>query len=348
MGLIRRSVEIPIFLKLREGTLHRARRIVEESVPSLAIPLLVTDAQSHALAVEALASQWPGCVPHCIGDNTFAECDRLAEIFRNAGHGFVLGFGGGRALDVGKCVARQTSGIFVSMPTHPSHDGIASPVAVLKDARGVSQSVAGVMPTGVLVDLGLLARASERTVAAGTGDLISNLSAIADWQLAEEDTGERVDDYALLLADQSALLVLRYLEGGGRISEPGYRKRLVEGLILSGIAMNIAGSSRPASGAEHEFSHAIDALFPGKATLHGFQVAFGMLIAEKLREKDIAPLKRVFAGVGLPTTVAALGLTLDEAAEALAHAPKTRPDRYTILEKRGLTREECRAMVASV
>lgn len=345
MGLIRRLVDIPIFLKLREGALHSARRIVEECHPSLTNPLIVTDPRSHALAVTLLARQWDGREPNCIGDNTFAECDRIAT---SGGHGFVVGFGGGRALDVAKMVARRAGCSFVSIPTHLSHDGIASPVAVLKDERGVSRSVAGIMPIGVIADLAVLAQAPERTVIAGTGDLLSNLSAIEDWLLAEKETGEKVDDYALLLADQSARHVLHYLEFGGRIAETGYRKLLVEGLILSGIAMNIAGSSRPASGAEHEFSHAIDVCFPEKARLHGLQVAFGTLVAEKLRGKDIGLLKRIFGQVGLPTSVEDLGLTLDEAAQALEHAPATRPERYTIIEKRGLTFEEGRAVLDSV
>jgi glycerol-1-phosphate dehydrogenase [NAD(P)+] len=186
----------------------------------------------------------------------------------------------------------------------------------------------------------LLGQAPRDSILAGTGDMVSNLSAIEDWRLAERDIGEPIDDYALLISSQSAQMVLRYLEKSVAVDSKTYLEVLVEGLILSGIAMNIAGNSRPASGAEHEISHAIDALFPKKARLHGYQVAFGTLVADKIRGKDTSKLKELFASIGLPIHFQNLGLTLEEAVAALLHAPKTRPERYSILKKRKLTASE--------
>ena len=348
MELSRRAVDIPLFLKLRDGVLHDARAIIEGCRPEFDRPLIVTQRRYATLATEVLQPQWSATDVHVIEGNTSHDCAVVERLFLDSEASFILGCGGGRALDVGKYAATRLAVNFVSAPLAPSHDGIVSPVAVIADKSGTSQSLPARMPAGLIVDLAVLAAAPEESVVAGTGDLISNLSAVADWRLAECDKGEAVDDYALLLSEQSAQLVLRYLAGEGSTSDPQYRKALVEGLILSGIAMNIAGNSRPASGAEHEFSHAIDALFPRKAVRHGLQVAFGMLIAEKVRGNDLAELKGIFAKVGLPISYQSLGLSLDEAAQALHHAPATRPGRYTIFEKAQLTLEQCRELLSDL
>ena len=95
--------------------------------------------------------------------------------------------------------------------------------------------------------------------------------------------------------------------------------------------MAAAGSSRPCSGACHEISHAIDALYPDRAT-HGEQVA-GALFASFLREDGVVDeLDPAYDRLGVARVPGDLGLTDDEFAAAVAEAPSTRPDRYTILE----------------
>jgi glycerol-1-phosphate dehydrogenase [NAD(P)+] len=96
--------------------------------------------------------------------------------------------------------------------------------------------------------------------------------------------------------------------------------------------MAAAGSSRPCSGACHEISHAIDALYAGERT-HGEQVAVGALFASWLREDGVAEaLDAAFRRHGVPRLPSDLGLTNEQFAAAVAEAPSTRPDRYTILE----------------
>jgi len=119
------------------------------------------------------------------------------------------------------------------------------------------------------------------------------------------------------------------------LHDESFLEKLSHGLILSGIAMNIAGSSRPCSGSEHEISHAIDQLFPGTA-LHGQQVSVGTLIGSFLRGEDISHLIDFFARVKLPVSHKDLGLTDEQMVQVLLKAPETRPGRYTILEERKL------------
>jgi glycerol-1-phosphate dehydrogenase [NAD(P)+] len=109
---------------------------------------------------------------------------------------------------------------------------------------------------------------------------------------------------------------------------------LSEALVLSGIAMGIAGTSRPCSGACHEISHAIDLLFPDRTQPHGEQVGVGALFATFLRndEERFTELAYALAQHGLPISHHNLGFNDEEFTEIVKSAPTTRPDRFTILE----------------
>jgi glycerol-1-phosphate dehydrogenase [NAD(P)+] len=109
---------------------------------------------------------------------------------------------------------------------------------------------------------------------------------------------------------------------------------LGEALVLSGIAMSVAGTSRPCSGACHEISHAIDRLFPEQAASHGEQVGLGAAFATFLRgDRELSRRLVVFLRRhGLPVVPADIGLDVEQFTQAVLVAPTTRPGRYTILE----------------
>jgi glycerol-1-phosphate dehydrogenase [NAD(P)+] len=111
--------------------------------------------------------------------------------------------------------------------------------------------------------------------------------------------------------------------------------------VLSGLAMATAGSSRPCSGGEHEVLHAIDHLFPNDIA-HGELAGATSLFSCFLRgdDKHARDIDACLTRHGLPRTPSDLGLTEEQFAEAVAYAPATRPDRYTILEHLALDREE--------
>jgi glycerol-1-phosphate dehydrogenase [NAD(P)+] len=132
--------------------------------------------------------------------------------------------------------------------------------------------------------------------------------------------------------------VLKYHEiiAGG--SPEGVRI-LVEALVSSGVSMCIAGSSRPASGSEHLFSHALEIVAPGKA-LHGEAVALGTVIMLYIYGDPLwRRIKSVMEKIGLPTKARELGVTGEELVKALTIAHTIRPERYTILSESGLSRE---------
>jgi glycerol-1-phosphate dehydrogenase [NAD(P)+] len=134
----------------------------------------------------------------------------------------------------------------------------------------------------------------------------------------------------------------------GTVAEDSFLTTLAEGLVLSGLAMAVAGTSRPCSGACHETSHSIDSLFPDKSAPHGEQVALGALFATHVRgaKRDFVQLLAVMRRHGLPVSPIELGLSIEEFAQAIFHAPQTRPDRFTILEHLDMSRQQCDAAVA--
>lgn len=253
----------------------------------------------------------------------------------------VVGIGGGRTLDVAKYAAGLAGLPMVSVATNLSHDGIASPVASLEhDGRKGSYGVHG--PIAVVVDLDYVRRSPPEQLRAGIGDALSNLSALADWELAGRERGEQVDGLAAAFARAGAESLLTRADD---LLSDTFLRALAEALVLSGLAMAAAGSSRPCSGACHEISHAIDALFPGRAQ-HGTQVAVGALFASFLRDdphlQELDAALRRYEVARLP---ADLGLTDEEFAAAVAHGPSTRPDRFTVLEHLDLEGAEVEARV---
>jgi glycerol-1-phosphate dehydrogenase [NAD(P)+] len=129
--------------------------------------------------------------------------------------------------------------------------------------------------------------------------------------------------------------------------DPGSLRGLADALVMSGMAMICAGSSRPASGGEHEISHAIDQRFRGRA-LHGAQVAFGCVISVALYGEDTAAFRERLARLGLPQHPAELSLSEDVVVQLLLAAPETRPGRFTILEDADLDEAKARALVRSI
>jgi len=197
------------------------------------------------------------------------------------------------------------------------------------------------MPLAVVVDLDYVRAAPRALVAAGIGDVVSNLCAIADWQLAAEVRGERVDGLALAMARTAAEAVIARTD---TITDDAFLIVLADALVLSGMAMSVAGTSRPCSGACHEILHALDQAHPGRFQ-HGEIAGLGALFATHLRG-DTARVEQMRACLsrhGLAVRPADVGLTDEEFVDAVLAAPATRPDRYTILEHRGLDAEAVRA-----
>ena len=117
-----------------------------------------------------------------------------------------------------------------------------------------------------------------------------------------------------------------------------YKRQVTKALIVSGVSMSVAGSSRPASGAEHMVSHTLDKLAPGRA-LHGEQCGVATILTLYLHGGDWEQVRDCLAEVGAPTTAKELQMSREVLVEGLVEAHRIRPERYTILGDRGLSRD---------
>ncbi len=267
---------------------------------------------------------------------SIAYARQLVDEVRSYKPKLVIGFGGGKSIDLAKYVAYKLGLHFISAPTSASHDGIASPFASLKGTEK-PYSIRAATPLAIIADTSIVARAPERLLRAGSGDLIAKLTAVRDWQLAHKLKNEYYGEYAASLALLSAKHVMKFaslIRRGGSDAA----RIVLEGLISSGVAMCIAGSTRPASGSEHLFSHALDMIAP-KPALHGEQVALGTIMMMYLHGGDWRRVRRVLRKIGLPVTAKELGIDDYYIVKALTIAHKIRPERYTILGETGLTWE---------
>ncbi|CAN5515350.1 iron-containing alcohol dehydrogenase family protein [soil metagenome] len=273
----------------------------------------------------------------------------LGGLARRRGADAVVAIGGGRCLDVAKLAAARAGVAVVAVPTQPSHDGICSPVAVVPAGSGCGQSVGAVAPRLVFISVPTLLSAPLKSVAAGLGDLLANPLALRDWALASERGLATVDKRAWELSTESFERISPHfdsdIERTGR--DPARLRELADALVISGLAMIRAGNSRPASGGEHEISHAIDERFPGRA-LHGAQVAFGCIISTTLYGDDASALRARLRRVGLPDHPSQLGLSQNDVVEVLLCAPQTRPGRFTILEESDLDAARALALVTKI
>src|SRR5207247_1952061 len=207
-----------------------------------------------------------------IPDATMKEIREGEEKIRKGNIDFALGVGGGRSIDVAKCASFNAGVPFVSVPTAASHDGVVSSRAsIQKDGEKVS--LAAQTPIAVIMDTAIIAESPFRLLAAGCGDIISNLVAVKDWALARNLRNEYYSSYAAALSELAARLVIENASTiKPRLEESAWF--VCKALVSSGVAMSIAGSSRPASGSEHKFSHALDRLAK-KPALHGEQCGVG-------------------------------------------------------------------------
>jgi glycerol-1-phosphate dehydrogenase [NAD(P)+] len=342
MPLLARHVPSPLSVDVRPGAiaglteLLRDRRISSQGQ----VAVVVGPGQGDQIVAE-LQRDGTGVFP--VEGGSVRAALELVEGLREGYYDAVVGIGGGRTLDVAKYAASITGLPMVSVATNLAHDGIASPVASLEhDGRKGSYGVQ--MPIAVVVDIDYVRRCPPEQLRSGVGDALSNLSALADWELASRERGEPFDGVAAALARAAAESVLGRTDG---FDSSGFLTALAEALVLSGLAMAAAGSSRPCSGACHEISHAIDALYPDRAT-HGEQVAVGALFASFLRDDGLVDeLEPAYRRLGIARVPKEVGLTDDEFAAAVAEAPSTRPDRYTILEHLELDENAIRDRVRS-
>jgi len=294
-------------------------------------PIIITDPIVSEILKDKIAEL--GIEKILINEASILEARKIILSLSYSDVDAIVGIGGGRVLDISKVVASELNVHFISVPTTASHDGIASPVASFKEG-GKPVSIAAKPPTAVIADLEIIEKCPQRLIHSGFGDLISNITAVKDWKLSRDLTGESYNEIAASIATIPAYLLLEKTNGDFDLKKE--LELLLRGLIMSGVAIAMVGSSRPASGAEHKFSHALDYLGYGNAT-HGEQVGLGTIIFEFMYEENYGDgnwvsVKNALKKAGAPVRLSEVGISKDQALEALNYAKRIRRKRFTILE----------------
>jgi glycerol-1-phosphate dehydrogenase [NAD(P)+] len=347
----RRYMELPRYLRAVHGRAELVR-LLGEVTAELGFERAGVITGSTYTA--ALGAELTAALPAASGEPVHVEANTQAEVDRVARSSVreadvAVAIGGGKTIDVAKSACDTADVPLIVVPTQLTADGIASPVSVIRGADGTLHSGHGRLPIAVVVDLDVIAAAPPERTRAGLGDLLANQSALVDWQLAAAAGSEEVDDFAALLAQSATDLVYGAAPAGLAAGRPeaAFLHRLLRGLVLSGLAMEIAGSSRPCSGAEHLISHALDALRPGTAQ-HGEQVAFGALVATQLQGGDWPRLREFMLAAGMSAPAGGFGISEEELIAVVRAAPSMRPDRHTILSDPSCSEEAVAGAVRDV
>ncbi|MFW9954336.1 MAG: iron-containing alcohol dehydrogenase [Candidatus Thorarchaeota archaeon] len=247
-------------------------------------------------------------------------------VSRYQGVDLIVGFGGGKSIDLAKLFANEAGLDWISVPTAASHDGIASDVAsVMHNSYRYSEKCK--QPKVILADLDIMSTAPRILTLSGIGDIISKTSSLAEWKLAHEHAGEALDEQVFDIVNESLNSVLKSDD----------LEVLVRSIIDTGNAMTSFGSSRPCSGTEHAISHAMDRRMQ---SLHGLQVAFATPFSLFFLEQagyskyNAQEVYRYLEEREIPVTLNALDMTdaifLDDVHHALRIMEKR--NRYSVLQ----------------
>ena len=259
----------------------------------------------------------------------------------------VIGLGGGSVLDLAKFAAFVSKTRLISLPTALSNDSLASPVAVLGTEGRARKSFRCTIPDAIIVDLDIVKQTPVNQLQAGIGDTLSKYTALYDYKLAGRKTGEAVDDFACMISHMAFESIL--FNTSEDLEDPDFIRRLTGALVMGGLAMEIAGNSRPSSGSEHLFCHALEEIFPEQVSLpHGIATAMGTYPASIFQGKNPAKVLKIIKQYELPVLPSANGVTEEIFVKTWQGAAATRADRYTILNETDLSTTRLREIYAQM
>ena len=272
-----------------------AKTCAKESV------LLLDDENTHLAAgasvSELLEKRSAKCKLVTLPGDTVATDELAQQIYDlSLGHSLIIAVGAGTINDLGKYVADKREIPYWSVPTAPSMNGYTSSIVAIK-VKGVKRTLPSLPPRFIYVDPRVIQNSPLELRQAGFCDVLAKSVSDFDWQIESLLLNGAYCSLPSAIASEPES---KYIDHPEKILQ-GDRKAvlgLFEGLLFSGVAMSLAGSSAPASGGEHLISHFFDMrenLTGIKPNLHGIQVGAGVVLSavcyQKLATLDEKKLK---------------------------------------------------------
>ena len=292
-------------IALGTGVLRQVPALFKEQFPGSSGRVIADPRTFQAAGADVhaalTAAGLAGGAPILLEDEPLVAEIRHVEVLTGqfaAGSDIPVAVGSGTINDIVKLVAERVGRPYIVVASAASMDGYTSYGASIL-YKGNKRTMACPAPRAVAADLDVIRRAPAPLLASGYADLMAKVVSGADWILADALGVEAIDEVAWSLVQgelASALSGPEALVGG----DAAAFSRLVEGLMMSGLAMQWTGTSRPASGAEHQFSHLWDMehyVYKGEAPSHGFKVGvathfiswvYEQLLREPLDQLDVA------------------------------------------------------------
>lgn len=329
-----KALSLPMFLTIKpdviEGlTDHLIARI--ENVTRMKTIILTSNGITRRFPriIDTMKSTFNDLYVFYVEDSTYENALEAARKISVEDYELVIGIGGGKVLDTTKYAAYVSKKRYISIPTVLSNDGIASPIAVLKIGGGRVKSFGCKIPDGIVIDINVIKNAPIDLLKAGIGDVLSNFTALYDWELSFKNGRAKFDDFAYLLSETALNLILYGREQD--IQSDDFIRQLAQALVLSGLAMDISGTSSPCSGSEHLFNHALDQFYDVHIP-HGLKVALGTLGSCIFQHRDYSVIVDCLKKYHVNVSPEEIGIDKDTFVGAWMKAKSTRPERFTILD----------------
>lgn len=290
-------------LRIGEGIINETADLFRQVFPGKR-PIVVADPTTWRVAGEKVQESFIAAglqpdAPHIFTDEGLhAEWKYVEELDKVLGNSDAIGVavGSGTINDLTKLCSHHCGKRYMTVATAASMDGYtAYGASITRD--GAKQTFSCPAPLALLADVDVIAGAPADMTASGYADLFAKVPAGADWIISDALGIEPIDNFSFGIVQDGLKLALSD-PAGARAGNKDCIRRLIEGLVLSGFAMQTHKSSRPASGADHQFSHLWNmenhVMADGHTPSHGFQVSIGMLMStalyQQLLDEDMASL----------------------------------------------------------
>lgn len=326
---------LPLCLKVEQDAFAKASETVGRYLPEIVgqKSMIISEQfliETFSEELSEIQRTFGSTEVYAVEHADFDEAVKIAKMISIKDFKIIIGFGGGRVLDTAKYAAHISKAVYICLPTSLSNDSLASPFSVLGVQGRERKTLPCKIPTAIIVDTDMIKNAPKTQTLSGIGDTIAKHTALFDWKLSAKQTGTNMDDFAYAISRMSFDSV--YHCDDKDLSSPTFIRILSRALVMGGLAMEIAGCSRPCSGSEHLFCHALEEYYPEIRIPHGIGVALGSVAACVFQGRDETQLLNVLNMYGLDLNPETYGITKEIWEDAWRRARGVRPGRVTILD----------------